>query len=167
MSANLQIEYSPEGIATVREKRFVFEDPRAEKEWATDYARALTRKREQETVQLLLERAREIQKRTQAAVDAANIAFAERFHRLVTQWNNETGHYSVTFKRAMHPCYQQIIGMGEKALPFILRDLRERPTGQWFWALNAITGESPTLDQRSIDDAVQAWLRWGTERGYI
>lgn len=50
----------------------------------------------------------------------------------------------------MHPAYQQIIGMGEKALPLILRDLRDRPTGHWFWALNAITGEEPTLGESAI-----------------
>ncbi len=91
----------------------------------------------------------------------------ERFRRLADQWRRETGHISLTFKRAMHPTYQQIIGMGKDALPYILRDLQERPTGHWFWALNAISGENPAQLEEGIDSAIQAWLRWGNERRYL
>lgn len=89
-----------------------------------------------------------------------NYDIAQRFQRLADQWHNETGHYSLMFKRAMHPAYQQIIGMGKDAIPLILNDLRVRPTGHWFWALGAITGEDPTLGQADIDKAIQAWLKW-------
>ncbi len=85
---------------------------------------------------------------------------ALRFQHLADQWHKETGHYSLMFKRAMHPAYQQIIGMGKDAIPFILDDLREQPTGHWFWALGAITGEDPTLGEADIDKAIQAWLSW-------
>ncbi|SRR6266705_563228 len=85
---------------------------------------------------------------------------AQRFRHLADQWHNETGHYSLMYKRAMHPAYQQIIGMGTDAISFILADLRERPTGHWFWALGAITGEDPTLRETDIDKAIQAWLKW-------
>lgn len=89
-----------------------------------------------------------------------------KFRRLAEQWRKDTGHLSVTFKKAMHPAYQQIIGMGEAAIPFILRELRERPTGSWFWALNAINGdeEDPAKDADDIDSAIEAWLRWGSEQ---
>ena len=50
--------------------------------------------------------------------------------------------------------------MGKDAIPFILDDLREQPTGHWFWALGAITGEDPTLGEADIDKAIQAWLSW-------
>lgn len=89
-----------------------------------------------------------------------NYDLAQKFQRLADRWHNETGHYSLMFKRAMHPAYQQIIGMGKDAIPLILSDLRERPTGHWFWALGAITGEDPTLGEADIDRAIQAWLKW-------
>jgi len=173
MAANLKMEYSPEGILTIKEERFIVENPRARQEhardWAREYARNLSSKREVELARArkLIQRARELQHQAQAVAEAANIAFAERFQRLMTQWNNETGHYSLTFKRAMHPAYQQIIGMGEKAIPHILRALRERPTGHWFWALRAITGTDPAQAEDDIDHAIQKWIDWGTGQGHI
>lgn len=89
------------------------------------------------------------------------------FRNLVGRWRRETAMHSVTLKKAMHPAYQRIIGMGKDAIPLILRELLERPSGHWFWALNAITGEDPAQVTDSIDDAIQAWLRWGREHGYI
>ena len=89
-----------------------------------------------------------------------NYDLTQRFRSLADQWHKETGRYSLMFKRAMHPAYQQIIGMGKDAIPLILDDLRERPTGHWFWALGAITGEDPTLGESDIDKAIEAWLKW-------
>ena len=40
-------------------------------------------------------------------------------------------------KKLKHPAYQQIISMGEAALPLILREL-ERNKDHWFLALMAI-----------------------------
>ena len=42
----------------------------------------------------------------------------------------------------MHPAYLDIIGMGDKAVPLILRDLKKE-TSHWFIALRAITKSSP------------------------
>lgn len=173
MAARLKMQYSPEGVLTLKEERFIVESPRAKQEragdWAREYARNLSRKREMELAhaRLMIQRAKELHEQIQSAVNVANAALAERFRRLVNQWSNETGHYSLAFKRAMHPAYQQIIGMGDKALPFILTELRNQPTGHWFWALNAITGKEATLGEKDIDAAIQAWLKWGTERGHI
>lgn len=68
----------------------------------------------------------------------------------------------------MHRAYQRIIGMGQEALPYILEDLRTRG-GQWFWALNAITGMSPVPPDASGNArrVREAWLQWGKDRGYI
>jgi hypothetical protein len=66
----------------------------------------------------------------------------------------------------MHPAYRRIIEMGWPAVPLILREPKKRP-GHWLWALNAITGEDPGHQEERFEKAVQAWLDWGTERGYI
>ncbi len=71
-------------------------------------------------------------------------------------------------KKAMHPTYHRIIGMGDKAVTPILRQLQEQ-LDHWFWALNAITGENP-VPQESAGDLRQmakAWIQWGREMGYI
>jgi hypothetical protein len=90
----------------------------------------------------------------------------ERFRTLARRWRDETVHLSSTSAIAAHPAYQQIIGMGRVALPFILRELEEQG-GHWFWALKAITGIDPVpSEQRGrIQTMKQAWLRWGREQG--
>jgi hypothetical protein len=59
--------------------------------------------------------------------------------------------------------YQQIIGMGRDALPFILKELKQT-RGHWLWALFAITGEYHAPDGSTFDEAVDAWLDWGRKQ---
>lgn len=68
---------------------------------------------------------------------------------------------------SMHPAYQKIIGMGELALPLIMRELRTRPN-HWFWALKAITGEDPVPPQYrgQVRKMAAAWLDWWKENKY-
>ena len=67
----------------------------------------------------------------------------------------------------MHPAYQQIIGMGPAAIPWLLAEL-EREPDHWFWALKSITMVDPvSADERGdIHKMAQAWLKWGKDRGY-
>ena len=65
-----------------------------------------------------------------------------KFRRLAEQWLRETAHTSSLKKACMHPAYQRIIGMGIVVVPYLLRELEQRPD-HWFWALNAITEEDP------------------------
>ena len=69
---------------------------------------------------------------------------------------------------AAHRAYQEIIGMGNDAIPLILRDLEESPS-QWFWALSSITRESPIRpeDRGDVDAMTLAWLDWGRRNRYI
>jgi len=91
-----------------------------------------------------------------------------RFHRLKEMWKNETAFYSSVTQIAMHPAYQQIIGMGVTAISFILREMAAKPD-QWFWALKSITGEDPVSPEcrGNVKEMSKAWLKWGRERGYI
>ena len=67
----------------------------------------------------------------------------------------------------MHPAYQEIIGMGERAVPLLLAELRREPD-DWFWALHAITGANPVpaASRGNARTMAEAWLRWGAENGY-
>ena len=91
-----------------------------------------------------------------------------RFRTLTREWKQATSHLSSVTERSMHRGYQQIIGMGPAAIPLILREL-ERETDDWFWALAAITGENPIpLDAvGKMSEMRAAWLRWGSEHGYL
>ena len=92
----------------------------------------------------------------------------EQFDRLVEQWRIETGMYSSITKKIAHPAYKRIIAFGEKALPWILIELRDRPS-YWFAALQEIAKDAPAGAGKFGDfkAARDAWLAWGTQKGLI
>lgn len=99
--------------------------------------------------------------------DDAPAVTQRRFQELAHTWRMDTGMLSRLDKKYMHPAYQQIIGMGRTAIPFILRDLKATG-GHWFWALCSIVGENP-VPRELADDVTgmtEAWLAWGRNRGY-
>jgi hypothetical protein len=99
-------------------------------------------------------------------VTAAKVA-QERFARLAADWKAFESPSSSVTDLAMHPSYQQIIGMGEIAIPFIVEEL-EREPDHWFWALHCITGVDPVPedDRGNIDAMSAAWIDWARKHGY-
>lgn len=96
------------------------------------------------------------------------ISLLQRFQELADLWKRETIHISSSSQMAMHPAYQQIIGMGPAAIPFLLEELQHQP-GHWSWALRAITGENPVKDEHrgKMGLIAQDWLEWGKDNGYL
>ncbi len=92
----------------------------------------------------------------------------KKFNELAKQWRAETKLFSSVEMIAMRPAYQQIIGMGTEALPYILSELSREPD-HWFWALSAITGENPVSpdDAGNLTRMTEAWLKLGRKRGWI
>src|SRR5437667_3416720 len=92
----------------------------------------------------------------------------QKFRKLADTWKRETVYLSNVAKKAMHPAYQGIIGLGEPAVPLILEDLKQDPA-DWFWALAAITGDNPVPESSAgrVEEMAEAWLRWGRERGLV
>jgi len=89
-----------------------------------------------------------------------------RFTRLASRWRESRGvPHSTAARMAMHPAYQEIIGMGRDALPLILAELR-REVDHWFWALRAITGADPVEPGHEGDLPAMAadWLRWARQQ---
>jgi len=87
---------------------------------------------------------------------------AEEFSALAKQWKQDTAIISNLSKIVMHPAYQRIMGMGDKVLPLILREMNERP-GHWFWALHNLVpnGQDPAEGVETTKEARDAWLKWG------
>ena len=88
----------------------------------------------------------------------------ETFRDLVDQWRSETWYKSSISRRVSHPAYLKIIGLGPKAVPWILQELRQEPD-YWFAALEAITRENPSPNATSFPELRDAWLRWGEVNG--
>jgi hypothetical protein len=90
-----------------------------------------------------------------------------QFTQLASQWEAETDMMSNLSQKVLHQAYQQIIGMGEKVIPLLLKELKRQP-GHWFWALSAITGVNPVKSENRgrIRRMAQDWLEWGHDHGY-
>lgn len=89
------------------------------------------------------------------------------FIELAEQWRRETYTVSSTTKLTRHPAYQQIISMGDAAIPLLLKELERKPA-QWFMALKTISGEDPVPPEfrGRTQEMIKAWLEWGRSKGY-
>ncbi len=92
---------------------------------------------------------------------APQAAPAERFQKLAATWKSAVRFLSDMDEMCSHPAYQEIIGMGAAALPFIFLEL-EREPDNWFWALKAITGEDavPEEHRGNVELMAKDWLLW-------
>jgi type I restriction enzyme M protein len=90
-----------------------------------------------------------------------------RFRTLAREWKETRGPVDVQ-RMVMHSAYQQIIGLGMDAVPYILQELQRSPD-HWFWALRSITGVEPIResDQGRMEKMQAAWLDWGVKNGII
>jgi len=91
----------------------------------------------------------------------------QRFLSLKKRWIQETEMLSSTTEICTNVNYQQIIGMGEIALPFIFADLSNE-LQHWFWALRCITGVDPIPEDTrgNLDEMRKIWLKWGRNEGF-
>ena len=89
------------------------------------------------------------------------------FDKLTAEWKDATS-YKSPVEMASHPAYQEIIKMGSKVVPLILREL-ERELDDWFIALAEITGANPVPEESRGRMKIMArkWLDWGRENGVI
>jgi hypothetical protein len=93
-----------------------------------------------------------------------------RFQLLMQQWHVERGATSSITEMAMCRSYLQIIGMGQTAIPMILRQIQgegDEPD-MWFVALQILTGVDPVTDPIRGDFKAMAnsWIQWAVNAGY-
>ena len=99
-------------------------------------------------------------------------ALEERFREQAEKWDKETAHISSPVQRFSHPSYMAILGMAQddrdKVIDLLLRDMRDN-SREWFWALSYLTHENPVTRKESgrLNKMIDAWVRWGKERGRI
>lgn len=99
-----------------------------------------------------------------AIIDGKEIEFAsaeDKFKRLAAEWKSDRGPQSNISRLSMNFAYQQIIGMGNAAIPFIIREL-EQKSDHWFWALSAIAGVDPIPEKSKgvMAEMAHAWIAW-------
>jgi hypothetical protein len=91
---------------------------------------------------------------------------SSEFKTYADRWWKETRILSSIQAKIFNQNYQRIIGMGRQVLPLIFADLKRRG-GQWYWALECITGENPAAAATTLDEARKQWLDYGIEKGHL
>jgi len=92
----------------------------------------------------------------------------DKFIRLAKEWQEGRPRGVDVAEMSSHLAYQQIIGMGTIAIPFILSSLR-RKVDHWFVALYAITGQNPVPEKckGNVMEVASAWIKWGRLNRYV
>ena len=100
-------------------------------------------------------------------VKIQHIRDEEKFKRLRDEWKSRKSHSSCVEEVILHTAYLHIIGMGPKAIPFILAEL-EKEIDHWFPALHAITEARPVPERYhgNMKQMAAAWLKWARKQGY-
>jgi hypothetical protein len=96
-------------------------------------------------------------------------AVERRFRDLAARWQELTLYRSNMGTLRGNPIFQELIGMGEPALPLILAELAKRPSVSWFGLLEEIAGQNPVPAELAghVAATADAWLKWGRARGYV
>lgn len=83
------------------------------------------------------------------------------FLKLSNQWKEETKILSDSNKIYSNKNYIDIINIGPKAIPFILKDW-ENSNAHWFHALYKITGENPIQPENNgnILKMKEDWIKY-------
>lgn len=99
---------------------------------------------------------------------ASSETLEQRVVRLLGRWREETAYTSSSTQITGHPAYQELIGLGPPALPFLFRDLEQTGDGHLSKALATITGAHPVPaeDRGKVEKVAAVWLRWARENGW-
>lgn len=91
----------------------------------------------------------------------------EEFEKLADEWLQNRPLGVDVAQMTQHPAYQEIISMGEPAIPWILQRLLNKPD-HWFVALHSITGANPVPPESKgrVREMATVWIEWGRQQGY-
>jgi hypothetical protein len=92
----------------------------------------------------------------------------QQFNALADKWERDTSLLSSPTRKSMHPAYRRIIAMKKPDIVELILRRMKRQGGHWFWALSELTGIDPipTEARGRIDAMREAWIEWGSKRGY-
>ena len=90
------------------------------------------------------------------------------FVNLSRQIESDTKGSSSVQTGMLHPSYRRIIALGRQAVPCLLHNLHSNPK-LWLEALHDIVGDrsDPVTRDMTVAEAVEAWLSWGRQQGFI
>jgi len=94
-----------------------------------------------------------------------NEKLRERFIRLSKIWHEDMDGVSSVQLKTSHWAYQEVINLGESAVPYILEETIKVGGGGWFLALAKIMKHNPVRAEHkmSMDKILDDWLTYAKE----
>ena len=87
--------------------------------------------------------------------------------RLFDVWDKDTFLYSFPYQIYNHWAYEELVSLGEAAVPYMLGEL-QRGNPDIVRALRSISGESLVQGMGlTTEDIMETWLAWGKAKGYV
>lgn len=98
-------------------------------------------------------------------VSRIGLDVSEYYTEAKKRWEEETAFSSSLTDIESSPALSEIVNIGWRAVPFIVKDLRQEPS-LLFIALQKITGHNPVLNEHrgNIEFMTNDWLKWATEQ---
>jgi type I restriction enzyme M protein len=99
---------------------------------------------------------------------SSDATLEDRVRELVIRWKSERPPVSTVRRMTAHPAYQELITLGDDAVPFLLAELANDPD-HLFLVLSEITKVDPVpVESRGkIQEMADAWIEWGKIKGYV
>ena len=97
-----------------------------------------------------------------------HVPIRDYFSVLADIWRRDTAAFSTFAQKQRHEAYRAIIALHERAIPYMLLDMRDN-NAPWYIALEQITRESPPIPSgypSNFWGEKEAWIRWGRAAGY-
>lgn len=91
----------------------------------------------------------------------------KHFLQLKDKWKSETLYYSSSSLIFNNSAYKEIIALGSKTIPWIIRELK-KTNDHWFYALKKISGENPINPDNYgiITKMKEDWIKWAQKNNY-
>lgn len=91
----------------------------------------------------------------------------KHFLQLKDKWKSETLYYSSSSHIFNNSAYREIISLGSKTIPWIIRELK-KTNDHWFYALKKISGENPIKPDHYgvITKMKEDWIEWAQKNNY-
>lgn len=91
----------------------------------------------------------------------------KHFLHLKDKWKSETLYFSSSSHIFNNSAYLEIIGLGKKSIPWIIRELK-KTNDHWFYALKKITGKNPVNPEHYgiINKMKEDWIEWAKNNNY-
>lgn len=88
----------------------------------------------------------------------------KKFLTLKNKWKSETCYFSSSISIFNNSAYREIINLGSKSIPWIIRELK-KTDDHWFFALKEITGVNPVnpINYGIIPKMKEDWVNWAKQ----